>query len=628
MRAEDIIRGRIRKALNEQRGRLLRSLRNLDIWERADIEPFIDGMQRQAWQAQLKQKSWLNLEENYSKHELGLRRVLEVDTCGDKGGDECQINKAIQKAAAVSDKISGKKPRKARKLLETFASAGYYAYLVLRKKLGVPCEHPILRKWYAGFLPWIPSLINPGGCILLKEGTYNISDQILINKNNITLQGVYGASIIKPTGDTSTGDIIRVGEADVFNVKISDIVIDGSNVTTGYAINFLGGVSASEPRYCDRFVVERVIVMNGYHGIAAGYGDLLPADEPYIKGMFNKNILLGLTGSHALSVKNQEYHKDSVIISNNIVRECYSGCRAAHVIVGNVIVETTGADAIFAGKVACDNYVRGGNRQQIITIGWKDETTVAYNTGIDARIKYYPYDRDYVAIIGNLLNCNGRAAPGIDRYKGKYAVIAYNRIYNVGRDGIRLRGTQHSIIAHNIIINPSSYADGYHGIYLEAYDTTYAMYNKVFGNIIIATADNRPDYCIAEADANQDYNIYERNYLSGASVAPLNVLGPNSLVRGNYNAAAMKTVTTDYTMTWADETILADASGGAITVTLPDPAAYPNYEVMIKKIDSSTNAVTVAPHGTETIDGASSLTLANQNDAVRLRSDGTNWFSL
>jgi len=621
MRAEDIIRKKVREALSEQRERLLRSLRKLDIWQREDIEPFIDEMQKQAWQAQLKQRSWLNLEENYSKHELGLRRVLEVDTCGDKGGDECQINRAIQKISAVSDKISGKKPRTARKLLEAFASAGYYAYLVLRKKLGIPCEHPVLREWYAGFLPWIPSLINPGGCILLKEGTYSISDQILINVSNITLQGVYGASIIKPTGDTSTGDIIRVGEADVFNVKISDLVIDGSNVTKGYAINFLGGSSASEYHYCDRFIAERLIVKNGCSGIIAGYGYALPAGDPYLKGLFYGNTMLEQRKDRTLSVYSRsEGVRDNVIISNNVVRDCYDNCRGAYIIADNEVINS---GELFVGFIACDNYVRSGR----IVVGYFHNQLVANNVCLNARITSYGYDKNYIAIINNYLDCGGQANPGIYRYKGKYGVIAFNRVYNAGEDGILLVGTQHSIIAHNIIIDPSTYSAGYKGIYLTGVDTTYATHNKIYGNIIIATAGNRPDYCIAEADANQDYNIYERNYLVGASDAPLNVLGSNSLVRSNYNAPAMKTVTADYAMSWADESILADASSAAITVTLPDPASYPNYEVMIKKIDSSANAVTITPYGSETIDGASSLTLANQNDAVRLRSDGTNWFS-
>ncbi len=81
-------------------------------------------------------------------------------------------------------------------------------------------------------------------------------------------------------------------------------------------------------------------------------------------------------------------------------------------------------------------------------------------------------------------------------------------------------------------------------------------------------------------------------------------------------------------MIWADETILADASSAAITVTLPDPASYPDEALSIKKIDSSANAVTVAPHGSETIDGAASVTLANQWDSVTVKSDGTNWYEL
>jgi hypothetical protein len=69
--------------------------------------------------------------------------------------------------------------------------------------------------------------------------------------------------------------------------------------------------------------------------------------------------------------------------------------------------------------------------------------------------------------------------------------------------------------------------------------------------------------------------------------------------------------------------VLANATSGAFTVTLP--AAVADEMVWVKKTDSSTNAITVAP-ASGTIDGASTASVANQYDALQFVSDGTNWF--
>lgn len=69
----------------------------------------------------------------------------------------------------------------------------------------------------------------------------------------------------------------------------------------------------------------------------------------------------------------------------------------------------------------------------------------------------------------------------------------------------------------------------------------------------------------------------------------------------------------------------ADATSGAVSIELGSAAALPDEEVVIKKIDSSDNTVTVLPYGSETIDGESSLIISRQWTAVTLRSDGSNW---
>ena len=81
-------------------------------------------------------------------------------------------------------------------------------------------------------------------------------------------------------------------------------------------------------------------------------------------------------------------------------------------------------------------------------------------------------------------------------------------------------------------------------------------------------------------------------------------------------------VTADYTMLADDEIVLADAASGAISVTLP--SAGDGKEVVVKKVDSSANAVTVVG----TIDGVANLDLSNQWDFVRVVSSGGNWYKV
>jgi len=86
----------------------------------------------------------------------------------------------------------------------------------------------------------------------------------------------------------------------------------------------------------------------------------------------------------------------------------------------------------------------------------------------------------------------------------------------------------------------------------------------------------------------------------------------------------VKTVTGTYTAA-NDAVIRCDASAGAFTISLPTASGIKGKAYLIKKVDSSTNAVTIDPYGTETIDGAATVTLASQYDSVIVVSDGTNW---
>jgi len=87
-------------------------------------------------------------------------------------------------------------------------------------------------------------------------------------------------------------------------------------------------------------------------------------------------------------------------------------------------------------------------------------------------------------------------------------------------------------------------------------------------------------------------------------------------------------ITTDLTVDLGDieKTILGDASSADITVNLPAISGLAKgFRLNVKKTDSSSNAVTLDAAGSETIDGAATLSLSNQYAAASVVADGSDW---
>lgn len=83
--------------------------------------------------------------------------------------------------------------------------------------------------------------------------------------------------------------------------------------------------------------------------------------------------------------------------------------------------------------------------------------------------------------------------------------------------------------------------------------------------------------------------------------------------------------TAAYTADAEDYTITCDATSAAFTVTLPAASGITGRIYVIKKTDASANAVTVDANASETIDGATTYSLAAQWKYVTIQSNGTNW---
>lgn len=89
-----------------------------------------------------------------------------------------------------------------------------------------------------------------------------------------------------------------------------------------------------------------------------------------------------------------------------------------------------------------------------------------------------------------------------------------------------------------------------------------------------------------------------------------------------------KDITASYTVVDGDRVVLADATSGAITLTLPLASQSRGMPLKVIKTDSSVNAVTLSGVGAENINGSSTKVLASQYETVEIICDGTEWFVL
>lgn len=106
---------------------------------------------------------------------------------------------------------------------------------------------------------------------------------------------------------------------------------------------------------------------------------------------------------------------------------------------------------------------------------------------------------------------------------------------------------------------------------------------------------------------------------------------PIDMAFGNYSSVIgsfgkIIDISTGYSALVTDGTILADCSGGAVTVALPAPAAgNKGLRLSIKKVDLSANPLIIAP-ASGTIDGVANKTTIVPWQGFIVQSNGLAWF--
>jgi hypothetical protein len=111
---------------------------------------------------------------------------------------------------------------------------------------------------------------------------------------------------------------------------------------------------------------------------------------------------------------------------------------------------------------------------------------------------------------------------------------------------------------------------------------------------------------------NNTWGTVLNTFLSQA-LTPGGYLSTISVQTSNYSPAATP-----------GETVLVNATSGNITITLPTAASNGNFYA-VKKVDSSSNTVTINTTSSQTIDGGTSAVLKIQYASITVVSDGSNW---
>ena len=105
------------------------------------------------------------------------------------------------------------------------------------------------------------------------------------------------------------------------------------------------------------------------------------------------------------------------------------------------------------------------------------------------------------------------------------------------------------------------------------------------------------------------------------SLAPTRFGAPVSF--GGSISQPVRTITTDYVVTNFDRMIFADTTGGSITIYLPSATTTAGRELIIQRVVSGANPLTIQAYTGETVQGSGSITLSAAGDTITIISNGT-----
>ena len=227
--------------------------------------------------------------------------------------------------------------------------------------------------------------------------------------------------------------------------------------------------------------------------------------------------------------------------------------------------------------------------------------------------------------------------------RGKYLTIAGNFISRAQFNGINIASTdtsytiEHVLVQNNTIVDCGQRAENsYSDINLGDGNGESFGYLAVIGNILqAANAGGKTKHGMSwGGGSGLRLAVADNHYVNRHGISDSNVpvellvegLTTESPIAGAGLELPIVAVTTSYTLTARDFTVLGDANRGVVRITLPSARRRAGRLYTIKKTDRSANPVVVEASAGQTIDGDMTKLLTAPNQFARVQADGENWF--
>ena len=340
-----------------------------------------------------------------------------------------------------------------------------------------------------------------GGTVLLLEGTYNISDNVYITYDNVTLSGVGWGTKLRLADNTKLGKAGLLRSAHLFsedrrrvprfsNQNFLHMSLDGNK---GNGTNFTNGYANFGTYQDSSFVDVRAHDFPHYGFDPHEQSDTgTPTVRLTIKdSLADHNAVDGMTTDTCI---------DSTFIDNVVDSNTRHG----------INIVTSSQTNTYMNNVVTNNGSNG------ITVQPGSDLTRTSNGN---------------KLIGNTVKFN--QADGIYIYRAANTEVSGNIVASNGKYGIRNRASTLSIITGNTIDdNGQLAANTYPAIYLHGDTVVFSTNNLIQNNLVRASTPDRYKWGIAEGEARDDYNTFDSNTIQGVNI-PFRLKGLNSTNTNN-----------------------------------------------------------------------------------------------
>jgi hypothetical protein len=451
------------------------------------------------------------------------------------------------------------------------------------------------------------ALASPFKAVYVPAGSYYLASGIVVDgttADRFTLFGDGRASDIWSDQAVSTLDL--KGVATTFQYPyIKDLAIRNTNAAG----------TALRTRNTEFLRVVRCTIAGGLNGMMMSEN----GGESDIKPQIHECIFSG----SANGLKGGDTRVADAVIRDNLFLDCTTTMMDFGYLDGGTIA----GNKLFSNNAGSNAVIGMRLKKPIYTV--VEDNAFFELGGIGLSLTSPRYSRFKNNQIVNVGQNAAAAAIQVLDFDGTTAgldvQITGNTIKDVNGNGIYVYSA--ASIQTNYLI-----ADNYFTNVGDATTNTYDAINlrncssfRVRGNRVVGNSNTRNWLYL---DASTSIECDGNSYSGCVSTDVGRVNNPTMLFKqGTQNNLS---VATTATLTFNDDTVLCDATSGAITINLPSAASCPGKIYRIGKKDASANAVIIDPASTQTVDGSTTLSFTTQWQVVTIMADGsgTNWITV